>query len=66
MDPPVVIVLTRLDHFPAVLSSTRGLECSLATVTMRTAFTEAGGIVKSHVDTQDNYTDVSNTRDNHL
>jgi hypothetical protein len=41
MDPPVVIVLTRLDHFPAVLSSIRGLDCSLATVTMRTAFTEA-------------------------
>jgi hypothetical protein len=47
MDPPVVIVLSRLDHFPAVISSIRGLDCCNATVTMRTTFTEAGGIVKS-------------------
>jgi hypothetical protein len=41
MDPPVVIVLTQLDHFPAVLPSIRGLDCSLATVgRMPKAFTE--------------------------
>jgi hypothetical protein len=42
MDPPVGIVLTRLDHFPAVLPSIRGLDCSLATVRMRKVFTLRG------------------------
>jgi hypothetical protein len=38
---------SRLDDFLAVIASIRGLDCSLAAVTMRTAFMEAGGIVKS-------------------